>query len=600
MQLSEEQTTVDNHSLPGVHSDHDLSEERAELQRVLRHPEISRSASLVRFLSFICDRYFEDRTQDIREHSIAVSALGRKESSFDSQIDPIVRVTARSLRKRLHEYYETEGKHDPLEIVIPLGRYIPQFHRRDAHVPEAPPLPQTDFVESVRLSADAKAEPETPVLPLVDARPEVKPVVATAKAGKSRRWLPWIVAGVAASVGIAFWAGLTTGRSLQKSANSQLESQKWGAPVWSDEFNGAAMQTPDPSKWTFDVGNQNSWGNHELETYCPVGAAVVKGCDPRHPNAFQDGQGHLLLRAQKDADGNWTSARITTRSLQTFQYGRIEARMKLPVGTGLWPAFWMLGANFDSVGWPAAGAVDIVENVGASVPNGLGPNAIRASLHVPGDTVGNSLRRDYRLPDRGRIDDGSFHTYGMIWSPGMIQFYVDDPNNVFFIQNVSNVPEDRVWVFDHPFYLVLNLAVGGDWSGDPDNTTPTPSDIVVDYVRVYKIPSGAPTIEWTPISVVSGSIASNKITLHGEKGTGRVYLSCATEPASAICALESSTVDFNDHDIQQDTITLSPDAIVHDAKVVAPPGTYKLTITATTLNGDRSQLTESFEVKERH
>ena len=596
MQISEEQALAEHFPLRDTHHAHDFTGEREELQRVLRHPEISRSASLVRFLSFICERYFEDKTTEIREHSIAVIALGRKESTFDSQIDPIVRVTARALRKRLHDYYENEGKHDPIEIVIPLGRYIPQFLPRDLKASIATESPALDSLETAAVINDRR--PEEAVVGLSDTVAISGELLAsgTHEQTKSKRLWPWIVVSIAIAIPIIFYAGMVIGRRSQEKTNAQLESLKWGAPVWSDEFNGPAQQTPDPTKWTFDVGNQNSWGNHELETYCPAGPAVYKGCDPRHPNAFQDGEGHLVLRAQKDADGNWTSARITTRGLQNFQYGRIESRMKLPVGTGLWPAFWMLGANFDTAGWPAAGAVDIVENVGASVPNGLGPSVIRASLHAPGDTVGNSLRRDFRLPKGGRIDDGAFHTYGMIWSPGMIQFYVDDPANVFFIQNVSSVPEDRQWVFDHPFYLVMNLAVGGDWSGDPDNTTPTPSDIVVDYVRVYKIPSGAPNIEWNPMPVKSGSIASNKVTLHGEKGTGRVYLSCATEPASSICALESSTVDFTNSDVQQDTLTLSPDAIVHGAKVVAPPGTYKLTIIATTLNGDRSELSEPFEV----
>ena len=588
MELSEEHLVAQHLPLHDLDPAQCFTAEREELQRVLRHPEISRSTSLVRFLTFICDRYFEDKTEDIREHSIAVTALGRKESNFDSQIDPIVRVTARALRKRLHNYYETEGKNDPIEIVIPLGRYIPQFIRRDPQLSVPLQVPASDF----HLPA---SEDQDLVLD-VAAVPEARPTVAAVPPAKSKRNLLWMLLPIAAAIPLVFYAGILIGRHSQERTNAQLESLKWGVPVWSDEFNGSAMQTPDPAKWNFDVGNQNSWGNHELETYCPAGPAVYKGCDPGHPNAFQDGEGHLVLRAQRDADGNWTSARITTRGLQEFQYGRIEARMKLPVGTGLWPAFWMLGANFDQAGWPAAGAVDIVENVATSGANGLGPSAIRASLHAPGDTLGNSLRRDFHLANGARIDDGGFHTYGIIWSPGMIQFYVDDPANVFFIQNVSNFPEDRQWVFDHPFYLVMNLAVGGDWSGDPDNTTPTPSDIVVDYVRMYKIPTGAPSIEWNAVPVKTGSVASSKLILRGEKGSGRVFLSCSTEPASAVCALESSTVDFTNSDVQQDTITLSPDAIVHGAKAVAPSGTYKLTITATTLNGDRSQLTQPFEV----
>lgn len=132
-----------------------------------------------------------------------------------------------------------------------------------------------------------------------------------------------------------------------------------GQPAWSDEFNGPAQSIPDPSKWTYGVGRQNSWGNHELEIDCLPGPVVAKGCDHLHSNFFEDGSGHLVIRAQRVAEGNWTSARITIRGVRSFQYGRTEARMKMPVGAGLWPAFWMLGANFDLAGSPAAGAVDI-------------------------------------------------------------------------------------------------------------------------------------------------------------------------------------------------------------------------------------------------
>ena len=596
MQISEERAFSETHPRQDLPHSHDVDAEREALERVLRHPEINRSASLVRFLSFICARYFEDRSEEIREHSIAVMALGRKESTFDSQIDPIVRVTARALRKRLHDFYENEGKDEPLEIVIPLGRYIPQFLHRQPHA-ASPNLPTTPHLLEPPPTVLEDFPPESAPSPLPEpAGQRSIAVPASVSTTKRQPRLLWTLLTAVAVIPSVFYAGMVVGRRSQEQTNAKLESLKWGDPIWSDEFNGPAMEIPDPTKWAFEVGNQNSWGNHELETYCPTGAAVYKGCDPRRPNAFQDGAGHLVLRAQRDADGNWTSARMTTKGLKTFQYGRIEARMKLPVGTGLWPAFWLLGANFDTAGWPAAGAIDIVENVGSNVANGLGPAMIRSSLHAPGDTTGNSLRRDYRLPNSGKIDDGSFHTYGIIWSPGMIQFYVDDPANVFFIQNVSNFPEERQWVFDHPFSLVMNLAVGGDWSGDPDNTTPTPSDIVVDYVRQYKIPTGAPAIEWNPVKVKIGSIASNKITLHGEKGSGRVYLSCSTEPATAVCALDSSTVDFTNDDVQTDAITISPDVITHGSKVIAAPGTYKLTITATTMSGDRSELTEPFEV----
>jgi beta-glucanase (GH16 family) len=600
------------------------SEERAELARVLRHPEISRSISLVRFLTFICRKYFEQRSDEIREHSIAVHALGRKESTFDSQVDPIVRVTARALRKRLREYYDHEGKNDPLEIVIPLGRYIPQFVRHSRPAADSTGITPAEFAgflpsltqdvsqsslnsvsTSIAESGDDAAGPaaasgdteELTAAPMHGAAKVHADLSMHAAAGWSlRNKVLCAVALLLAFLGI-FYAGIVLGRRTHSTSGGANEALKWGEPVWSDEFNGKAMDAPDSGKWAFDVGSQNSWGNHELETYCAPGPVVTKGCNPLHPNAFLDGSGHLVVRAQRDSDGNWTSARITTRGIRTFQYGRIEARMKLPVGIGLWPAFWMLGADFDHAGWPAAGAVDIMENVDTSSrSNGLGPDMIRASLHGPGYAGGNSRRHDYRLPNSARVDDSSFHTYGILWSPGMMQFYVDDPSNIFFVEDASSLPEGGQWVFDKPFYLVMNLAVGGDWSGDPDSTTPGKNDLLIDYVRVYRIPNIAPTISWPPVRVVSGAGASIPVTLHAVEGTGRVFLSCSTEPASAVCSLESSTVDFSKSDEQEDTLTILTEAMVDGRRAVAPPGSYRVTISAITMSGDRAQSTEPFDV----
>jgi len=175
---------------------------------------------------------------------------------------------------------------------------------------------------------------------------------------------------------------------------------------------------------------------------------------------------------------------------------------------------------------------------------------------------------------------------------------VDDPANIFFVRDVSDLPEGGEWVFDKPFYLVMNLAVGGDWAGDPDNTTPNSADILVDYVRVYKIPpASAPTIEWQPAPVLVGSVASSTIHLHGQKGTGRVTLACSTEPATAVCSLEASTVDFSESSEQEEVVSISGDAFTNRGKVVAAPGQYKLTITATTMSGNCSQVTQPFEVK---
>jgi beta-glucanase (GH16 family) len=273
--------------------------------------------------------------------------------------------------------------------------------------------------------------------------------------------------------------------------------------------------------------------------------------------------------------------------------------MKLPVGTGLWPAFWMLGSNYLASGWPASGSVTIVENVSLTQrSNGLGPTIVRSTLHGPRYFGANGLWHDFKLPDGGRVDDGNFHTYGIIWSPGMIQFYVDDPANIFFVRDANDLPEGGEWVFDHPFFLVMNLAVGGDWPGNPDATTPSPADYVVDYIRVYKIPTvPAPAIQWQPVEVNAGSSVASVISLHARDYSGRVHLSCSVEPATAACALASSVVDLSSTLSQDDSLTISTNLFTEKGRVVAPAGRYMLTITATTVSGDHSQLTVPFEVK---
>ena len=316
-------------------------EEREELERVLSHPDICRSASLVRFLSFICNKYFEGQTGEIREYSIAVEALGRKESSFDSHVDPIVRVTARSLRKKLRDLYATDWKDHPLQIVLPLGHYVPEFVRPGAAAAQADSA--DDGAWDVAENGNSAAAESPAAAPAKHPRIPRSTILKVALG----------VAGVAAIFLAGYFSGSHSNRPTRPAATQVFQ---WGDPVWSDEFDGSAQQTPDPTKWTYDTGSHDEmgnqgWGNSEVETYCSPRGANPAGCDPRRPNAFLDGNGHLVLRAEREADGKWTSARITTRGLKDFQYGRIEARMKLPVGTGLWPAFWMLGANFATAGW---------------------------------------------------------------------------------------------------------------------------------------------------------------------------------------------------------------------------------------------------------
>jgi beta-glucanase (GH16 family) len=229
--------------------------------------------------------------------------------------------------------------------------------------------------------------------------------------------------------------------------------------VWSDEFNGADGTPVDPSKWVHETGGNNA--NHELEYY-----------SDSIDNSQQRG-GNLVITATSDGQGNYTSARVNTSGGFSQRYGRFEARAQLPSGQGLWPAFWMLGNNIGDVGWPACGEIDIMETVGTDVGENHG------SLHSPGwDPSAVSS------PAGGsQLSDG-FHTYAIEWDPGEIRFYLDD--TLYETQDANGAP-GGAWVFDdQPFFIIINVAVGGDWPGSPDSTTVFPQRLLVDWVRVYK------------------------------------------------------------------------------------------------------------------
>jgi len=335
-------------------------------------------------------------------------------------------------------------------------------------------------------------------------------------------------------------------------------AQTWNL-TWSDEFNGAANSPINPLNWQYDTGILNV--NNEAEYYCdPTISPPVAPCTAT-PNAYIDGSGHLVIQAiqvgssVQPYSGSWTSARLNTaNNLQSFSYGRIESSMALPIGPGLWPAFWALGTNITTVSWPAAGEMDFMENVPASA--GLGPTVIKSTLH--GGTSsnscycgGNGLGQSYTFTSG---DVTGFHTYGAIWSPNMVQFYVDDPSNVFFVRTASDVPSGFTWDFNHPFFLLLNLAVGGtgSWPGAPDSTTPNPAIMLVDYVRAYQpLQVAGPTMSGTAVTVTAGQTGNSTVSLSSASGTGRVYLSCTTTAPKATCTVQSSdtlnpyTVDFS-------------------------------------------------------
>ncbi|MGB8475931.1 MAG: glycoside hydrolase family 16 protein [Candidatus Acidiferrum sp.] len=241
--------------------------------------------------------------------------------------------------------------------------------------------------------------------------------------------------------------------------------------VWSDDFSGSDGSAPDPAKWTYDLGGKG-WGNHELESYTnrPENARVEKG--------------NLVITARKEsytgADGitrEYTSARLKTQGLFAQTYGRFEARIKIPKGQGMWPAFWLLGADIPTAGWPKCGEIDIMENVGKE------PGTIHGSLHGPSSTGRTSdLTSIFSLPS-GRDFARDFHLYAVEWEPDIIRFYVD--SNLYATFRSDHWPAGGTWVFDHPFFVILNLAVGGDWPGSPDASTKFPQTMLVDYVRVY-------------------------------------------------------------------------------------------------------------------
>lgn len=251
--------------------------------------------------------------------------------------------------------------------------------------------------------------------------------------------------------------------------------------VWSDEFNGASAESaPNSQNWTYDTG-AGGWGNQELETYCAYGSSKAP-CDAQNPNVYVGTDGYLHIVARNPAKGVYTSARLKSEGLQSFQYGRIEARIKMPEGQGMWPAFWMLGDDITSVQWPACGEMDIMESIGKT------PSTNYGSIHGTGFT-GSLIGSSYVLPNGAKFGD-AFHTFGILWSPQHIEFYVDSPSNVYATYTPSSLPPGAVWPFDGgKFFFLLNVAIGGDWPGSPDNATIFPQEMLVDYVRVYAEPA---------------------------------------------------------------------------------------------------------------
>jgi beta-glucanase (GH16 family) len=233
--------------------------------------------------------------------------------------------------------------------------------------------------------------------------------------------------------------------------------------AWSDEFDGPAGQLPDPTKWRFDIGTD--WGNAQLEF-----------TTDRAENASLDGRGNLAIVARQESFRGqpFTAARITTQGLFEPQYGLIEARIRLPSGRGLWPAFWLLGGNIGTVGWPQSGEIDVMEFRGQE------PSIIHGSLHGPGYSAGNAVTQAFALQG-GRFDT-DFFVFSVEWTRESIIWYVDGIPYREIRRN--EVPGE--WVFDQPFYIILNVAVGGTFVGPPGPQTVFPQTMLVDWVRVWE------------------------------------------------------------------------------------------------------------------
>lgn len=270
-------------------------------------------------------------------------------------------------------------------------------------------------------------------------------------------------------------AALATACATTPRATPTLERAPSGWTLaWSDEFAGPAGATFDRAKWVADTGGEG-WGNQEREYYTT-----------RPENVALDGAGHLVITARAEAPTSgyrcwygacrYTSARLKTKGLFEQAYGRFEARMRIPRGQGIWPAFWMLGADIDRVEWPTSGEIDVMENIGRE------PAVVHGTIHGPGYSGAAGISSADTLA-RGTLAD-DFHVYGVEWEPREIRWYLD--GRQYRRTTPADLPAGARWVFDHPFFLLLNVAVGGGWPGDPDSTSTYPQRMLVDWVRAYR------------------------------------------------------------------------------------------------------------------
>jgi beta-glucanase (GH16 family) len=248
--------------------------------------------------------------------------------------------------------------------------------------------------------------------------------------------------------------------------------------VWSDEFDQPEGSSPDPAKWGYDIGG-NGWGNKELEYYTS------------RTNNVRIEDGKLVIEARQEPFNgkSITSARLLTKGKWSWTYGRVEARIKIPRGQGVWPAFWMLGTNIGTVGWPACGEIDIMENIGRE------PGTAHGTVHGPGYSGDSGIGGPVTLPGGATVADG-FHVFAIECEPERIAWFMD--GRQYFSITLASLPKNTRWVFNQPKFLLLNLAIGGAWPGYPDATSTFPQRMIVDYVRVYEKSTPSESMDSSP------------------------------------------------------------------------------------------------------
>jgi beta-glucanase (GH16 family) len=281
---------------------------------------------------------------------------------------------------------------------------------------------------------------------------------------------------------------LTIGLALGALAISAGPAHGAWQLVWSDEFSRPNGSSPDSTKWGFDIGNgSGGWGNNQLEY------------DTSRTNNARIQSSNLVIEAHSESysNFNYTSARMKTQGKWSWAYGRIEGRIKLPRGQGIWPAFWMLGTNIPSVGWPTCGEIDIMENIGKTSEL----SKAYGTIHGPGYSGGSGIGGTYTLPGGAALAD-DYHLYAVEWTTNQIKWFVDSTQ--YFSATPTNLPGGTTWVFTAPQFIILNVAVGGNWPGYPDGTTVFPQQMLVDYVRVYSYVASSVPDAPTDLSATPG------------------------------------------------------------------------------------------------